>query len=64
MKKRVVDFIVPSLDVIECVECLGPVNLLTKTSTQLFSSNFCELFKNTFFYRTPLFVASGSIMTK
>ena len=33
--------------------------LLKKDSTQVFSCEFCEIFKNTFFYRTHLVTASG-----
>ena len=33
--------------------------LLKKDSTQVFSCEFCEIFKNTFFYRTHLVAASG-----
>ena len=31
-----------------------------ETLVQLFSCEFCEIFKNTFFYRTPLVAASNS----
>ena len=30
-----------------------------KTPAQVFSSEICEIFKNTFFYRTPLVAASS-----
>ena len=33
----------------------------TKTLTQDFPREFCEISKNTFFYRTPLVVASDSL---
>ena len=31
-----------------------------ETPTQMFSCEFCEIFKNTFFQRTPLVAASAS----
>ena len=31
-----------------------------ETLVQVFSCEFCEIFRNTFFYRTPLAVASGN----
>ena len=34
-------------------------NFIKETLTQLFCCNFCEIFKNTFSYRTPLVAASG-----
>ena len=37
---------------------LRPVTLLKKTLAQVFSCEFCEISKNTFFYRTPLVAAS------
>ena len=41
------------------VVCLNACNLIKKeTPTQMFSCENCETFKNTFFYRTPLVVAS------
>ena len=39
------------------VECLE--SLLKETRTQVFSCEYCETFKNSFFYRTPLMAASG-----
>ena len=37
-------------------------NLIKKeTLAQVFSCEFCEISKNTFFYRTPLVAASGSV---
>ena len=33
------------------------------TLPQLFSCEFCQIFKNTIFYRTPLVVASESLKT-
>ena len=30
-----------------------------ETLAQVFSREFCEIFKNTFYYRTPLVAASG-----
>ena len=42
---------------------LGPATLLRKkTLTQVFSCEFCEIFKNTFYYRTPLVAASGVLI--
>ena len=38
--------------------CLKPTNLLKKSLAQVFSCKFCKIFKNTFFYRTPLVAAS------
>ena len=39
---------------------LGPASLLRKkTLAQVFSCEFCEIDKNTFYYRTPLVAASG-----
>ena len=32
---------------------LRPVTLLTEALAQVFSCEFCEIFKNTFSYRTP-----------
>ena len=32
---------------------LRPATLLKKTPRQVFSSEYCEIFRNTFFYRTP-----------
>ena len=38
-----------------------PVTLLKRdSSTGVFLWNLCEIFKNTFFYRTPLVAASGN----
>ena len=31
---------------------------LKETPTQVFSCEYCEIFKNSFFYRTPLVAAS------
>ena len=40
---------------------LGPATLLKKkTLTQMFSCEFCEIFKSIFFYRTPSVAASGN----
>ena len=36
-----------------------PATLLKKTLAQVFSCEFCEISKNTFFYRTPPVAASG-----
>ena len=33
--------------------------LKTQTPTQMFSGEICEIFKNTFFHRTPTVAASG-----
>ena len=38
---------------------LGMQLYLKKTKTQLCSCEICEIFKNTFFYITPLVAASG-----
>ena len=35
------------------VPVLRPATLLKKTMAQVFSCEFCEIFKNTFLYRTP-----------
>ena len=37
---------------------LRPSTLLKKKLAQVFSCEFCEIFKNTFFYRTPPVAAS------
>ena len=40
---------------------LQACNLIQKVPpTQLFSCEFCEIFKNVFFYRTPLVAASAT----
>ena len=42
---------------------LGPATLLRKkTLAQVFSCEFCEICKNTFYYRTPLVAASGVLV--
>ena len=42
---------------------LGPATLLRKkTLAQAFSCEFCEIYKNTFYYRTPLAAASGVLI--
>ena len=41
------------------VASLRPTNVLKEAPTQVFSCEFCENFKNTFFYRTPPKAASG-----
>ena len=42
---------------------LGPATLLRKkTLAQVFSCEFCEIYKNTFHYRTPLGAASGVLI--
>ena len=33
-----------------------------ETRAQVFSSEFCEIFKNTYFYRTPLVAASEMLL--
>ena len=39
---------------------LGPATLLRKkTLEQVLSCEFCEIYQNTFYYRTPLVAASG-----
>ena len=38
---------------------LRSATLLKKTLAQVFSREFCEIFKNTFFYRTPPVAASA-----
>ena len=41
----------------------GPATLLRKkTLAQVFSCEFCEIYKNTFYYRTPLVAASGVLI--
>ena len=39
-------------------KCHRPVTLLKKTLAQVFSCEFSEIFKNSYFYRTPLVAAS------
>ena len=34
--------------------------LFKRDSTQVFSCEYCEILKNTFFYRTPLVAASAA----
>ena len=42
---------------------LRPATLLKKeTLGQVFSCEFCEIYKNTFYYRTPLVAASGVLI--
>ena len=42
---------------------LGPATLLRKKIlAQVFSCEFCEIYKNTFYYRTPLVAASGVLI--
>ena len=42
---------------------LGPATLLRKkTLAQVFSCEFCEIYKNTFYYGTPLVAASGVLI--
>ena len=42
---------------------LGPATLLRKkTLAQVFSCEFCEIYKNNFYYRTPLVAASGVLI--
>ena len=42
---------------------LGPATLIRKkTLAQVFSCEFCEIYKNTFYYRTPLVAASGVVI--
>ena len=36
------------------LQCWRPATLLKRDSTQVFSCEYCKIFKNTFFYRTPL----------
>ena len=38
---------------------LRPATLLKKTLAQVFSCEFCEIYKNTFFHKTPLVAASA-----
>ena len=40
-------------------EALGQQLSLKKTLAQVFSCEFCEIFKNTFFFRIRLVAASG-----
>ena len=42
---------------------LGPATLLRKkTLAQVFCCEFCEIYKNTFYYRTPPLAASGVLI--
>ena len=42
---------------------LGPATLLRKkTLAQVFSCEFCKIYKKTFYYRTPLVAASGVLI--
>ena len=38
---------------------LRPATLLKRTVAQVFSCEFCEIYKNTFFHKTPLVAASA-----
>ena len=40
-------------------QSLRPATLSKKTLAQVFSCEFCEISKNTFFYKTPLVGASA-----
>ena len=40
---------------------LRPATLLKKTLAQVFSCEFCEIYKNTFFHKTPLVAASEQL---
>ena len=41
----------------------GPATLLRKKIlAQVFSCEFCEIYKNTFYYRTPLVAATGVLI--
>ena len=46
------------------VSFLIKLQLKKETLTQLFSCEFCNIFKNTFFYRTPTVAASCKTRTK
>ena len=35
---------------------------MKETLAQVFSCEFCEIYKNTFYYRTPLVTASGVLI--
>ena len=49
-QKKVIDVVLVSL-----LLTLNACNVMKKeTPTQVFSCEFCEFFKNTFFHRTPL----------
>ena len=37
----------------------GPQLYQKETPTQMFSCEYCDIFKSSFFYRTPLMAASG-----
>ena len=42
---------------------LRPATLIKKeTLAQVFSCEFCEIYKNIFYYRTPLLAASGVVI--
>ena len=40
-------------------QAFRPATLLKETPTQVFSCEICEIFQNTFFYKTPPVAASG-----
>ena len=40
---------------------LRPATLLKRTVAQVFSCEFCEIYKNTFFHKTPLVAASEQL---
>ena len=41
---------------------LRPATLPKKIPTQVFSCEYYEIFKNSFFYRTPLWAASAPVV--
>ena len=46
-----------------CARVSFLINSIKKeTLAQVFSCKFCEISKNTFFHRTPLVAASGSVL--
>ena len=48
----------------KCVLSFDKVATKNKTPAQAFSCEYCKIFKNSFFYRKPLVVASCRIRTK
>ena len=46
------------------VSCFNKVAAKKETFALMFSREYCKIFKNTFFYRTPPVAASGKIRTK
>ena len=61
--KNVATFMIKIADKPWQIISLRPATLLRKkTLVQVFSCEFCEIYKNTFYYRTTLVAASGVLI--